>query len=76
MQWEDQHEGLTCDQFAQWKTDNDPEAQKAGLAAILAENGIRKLEKRIERVYVPLEGEVSIAICTRGCGVKKRMIFL
>ena len=42
MQWEDQHEGLTCDQFAQWKTDNDPEAQKAGLAAILKENGIRK----------------------------------
>lgn len=44
IQWEDQHEGMTCDQFSQWKADNDPEAQKAGLAAYLAVNGISKLE--------------------------------
>ena len=43
FQWEDQHEGISCDQFAQWKTANDPEAQKAGLAAILKENGIGKI---------------------------------
>ena len=44
IQWEDQHEGLTCDQFSQWKKDNDLEAQKAGLAAYLPVKEIRKLE--------------------------------
>ncbi|XP_031570397.1 E3 ubiquitin-protein ligase RNF31-like [Actinia tenebrosa] len=39
-QWEDQHEGITCEQFAAWKTANDPEAQAHGLAAHLKENGI------------------------------------
>lgn len=42
FQWEDQHEGISCDQFSQWKADNDPEAQRAGLAAVLKENGIGK----------------------------------
>ncbi|XP_062593006.1 uncharacterized protein LOC134254512 isoform X1 [Saccostrea cucullata] len=39
-QWEDQHEGLTCEQYEQWKIDNDPENQAMGLAAHLAANGI------------------------------------
>lgn len=38
--WEDQHEGLTCEQFTQWKMDNDPENQTLGLARYLENNGI------------------------------------
>ncbi|KAL5466679.1 hypothetical protein EMCRGX_G030823 [Ephydatia muelleri] len=38
--WEREHEGLTCDQFAQWKHDNDPQLQQQGLAAHLEANGI------------------------------------
>lgn len=40
MQWEEQHEGVTCEQFAQWKIDNDPNNQAVGLARHLEENGI------------------------------------
>ena len=40
LQWEDQHEGLACEQFAEWKKDNDPELQAQGLAAYLIEEGI------------------------------------
>ncbi|XP_067651043.1 E3 ubiquitin-protein ligase RNF31-like isoform X2 [Haliotis asinina] len=39
-QWEDQHEGLTCEEFTQWKFDNDPGNQAAGLAKVLEESGI------------------------------------
>ncbi|XP_060066432.1 uncharacterized protein LOC132546733 [Ylistrum balloti] len=39
-QWEDQHEGLTCEDFEQWKIDNDPENQAMGLARHLQINGI------------------------------------
>uniref|UniRef100_A0A0P4ZW10 E3 ubiquitin-protein ligase RNF31 n=1 Tax=Daphnia magna TaxID=35525 RepID=A0A0P4ZW10_9CRUS len=39
--WEKQHEGLTCEKFAEWKEANDPEYQAEGLAKHLAENGIR-----------------------------------
>ncbi|RUS89414.1 hypothetical protein EGW08_002851, partial [Elysia chlorotica] len=39
-QWEDQHEGLTCEEFSQWKVDNDPTNQSVGLAKHLDENGI------------------------------------
>nr|CAD7452493.1 unnamed protein product [Timema tahoe] len=38
--WEKQHEGITCEKFAEWKEANDPEIQAAGLAKHLAENGI------------------------------------
>ena len=31
---------MTCEQFAQWKMDNDPELQAQGLAAYLNEEGI------------------------------------
>ena len=40
LQWEAQHEGMSCEKFAQWKQDNDPDAQKQGLAAHLSANGI------------------------------------
>ena len=42
LQWEAQHEGASCEKFAQWKQDNDPDAQKQGLAAHLNANGIGK----------------------------------
>ena len=45
IQWEAAHDGLTCEQFAVWKKDNDPELQAQGLAAYLNEEGIgRKLD--------------------------------
>ena len=40
LQWEDQHEGITCEQFAAWKEASDPEFQAAGLEAHLKRNGI------------------------------------
>jgi hypothetical protein len=40
MQWEAQHVGISCEWFAQWKIDNDPEAKELGLAAYLNGNGI------------------------------------
>ena len=43
LQWEDQHEGITCEQFSAWKEANDPEFQAAGLAAHLRMNGIGKI---------------------------------
>ena len=38
--WEPQHEGITCQEFADWKRDNDPDTQEAGLEKHLAEHGI------------------------------------
>ncbi|XP_029039966.2 E3 ubiquitin-protein ligase lubel isoform X12 [Osmia bicornis bicornis] len=38
--WEKQHQGITCEQFAAWKDQNDPDNQAAGLAKHLADNGI------------------------------------
>lgn len=38
--WEDQHEGITCEQFRAWMEQNDPDFQAAGLAAHLKRNGI------------------------------------
>ncbi|XP_071632976.1 uncharacterized protein Lubel isoform X4 [Temnothorax longispinosus] len=38
--WEKQHEGLSCEKFAAWKDENDPDNQAAGLAQHLADNGI------------------------------------
>ena len=45
LQWEEQHDGLTCEDFIQWKKDNDPELQARGLAAYLQEEGIGKIIK-------------------------------
>eukprot|EP00057_Strongylocentrotus_purpuratus_P011408 XP_011665882.1 PREDICTED: uncharacterized protein LOC100892326 isoform X1 [Strongylocentrotus purpuratus] len=39
-QWMDQHEGISCEAFQQWKENNDPDLQAQGLAAHLNENGI------------------------------------
>ncbi|XP_011501181.1 PREDICTED: E3 ubiquitin-protein ligase RNF31-like [Ceratosolen solmsi marchali] len=38
--WEKQHEGISCEQFAVWKVENDPDNQAKGLAQHLADNGI------------------------------------
>ncbi|XP_053402115.1 uncharacterized protein LOC123548578 isoform X2 [Mercenaria mercenaria] len=40
IKWEDQHEGLTCEEYEQWKIDNDPEKQAKGVKLYLEENGI------------------------------------
>ncbi len=39
-QWEPAHEGNSCESFAKWLIDNDPNAQELGLAAHLQANGI------------------------------------
>uniref|UniRef100_UPI00398E3CF7 E3 ubiquitin-protein ligase RNF31-like n=1 Tax=Pristiophorus japonicus TaxID=55135 RepID=UPI00398E3CF7 len=38
--WEQQHQGISCEDFQNWKRENDPEYQAQGLAAYLKENGI------------------------------------
>ncbi|XP_040575747.1 uncharacterized protein [Lepeophtheirus salmonis] len=38
--WEPQHEKTTCEAFAAWKRDNDPESQEKGLEDHLKEYGI------------------------------------
>ncbi|XP_025266217.1 uncharacterized protein LOC105255397 isoform X3 [Camponotus floridanus] len=38
--WEKQHERISCEKFAAWKDENDPDNQAAGLAKHLADNGI------------------------------------
>ncbi|XP_063229781.1 LOW QUALITY PROTEIN: E3 ubiquitin-protein ligase lubel [Bacillus rossius redtenbacheri] len=38
--WEKQHEGISCEQFAEWKRANDPEVQAEGVTRHLAEHGI------------------------------------
>lgn len=38
--WEPQHEGISCQDFARWKEENDPDRQAAGLEQHLAEHGI------------------------------------
>ncbi|KAG8596107.1 hypothetical protein GDO81_001736 [Engystomops pustulosus] len=38
--WEEQHRALSCDDFQNWKRENDAEYQAQGLAVYLQENGI------------------------------------
>ncbi|XP_029935669.1 E3 ubiquitin-protein ligase RNF31-like [Myripristis murdjan] len=38
--WEPQHQDVSCEQFQQWKRENDPEYQRQGLAGYLRDNGI------------------------------------
>ncbi|XP_036321321.1 E3 ubiquitin-protein ligase lubel [Rhagoletis pomonella] len=38
--WEKQHEGITCEQFKEWKEANDPEVQAQGVQEHLAQHGI------------------------------------
>lgn len=40
FQWEKQHEGITCNQFTEWKELNDPDHQAEGVAKHLQLNGI------------------------------------
>lgn len=40
LQWEKQHEGLTCDQYAEWKESNDPDKQNEGVSKHLQIHGI------------------------------------
>ncbi|KAG1686326.1 E3 ubiquitin-protein ligase RNF31 [Nymphon striatum] len=39
--WEDQHEGITCEKFKEWKESNDPDHQAAGVDKHLEEHGIQ-----------------------------------
>ena len=41
MQWESTHEGLSCEDFAAWKEDNDPDNQAKGVEKHLEEHGIQ-----------------------------------
>merc|ERR1712106_512261 len=38
--WEPQHDGISCQDFARWKEENNPDTQAAGLEEHLAEHGI------------------------------------
>ncbi|KAL3282322.1 hypothetical protein HHI36_005509 [Cryptolaemus montrouzieri] len=38
--WEKQHEGISCEKFAEWKEANDPENQQSAVTKHLQENGI------------------------------------
>lgn len=38
--WEAQHEGISCQDFAKWKEENNPDNQAAGLEKHMAEHGI------------------------------------
>lgn len=38
--WEKQHEGLTCEKYAEWREANDPDIQAEGVAKHLKLNGI------------------------------------
>ncbi|XP_072271169.1 E3 ubiquitin-protein ligase RNF31 [Pyxicephalus adspersus] len=38
--WEEQHRALSCEEFQNWKRENDAEYQAQGLAVYLQENGI------------------------------------
>ena len=40
FQWEDQHKGISCNDFTKWKAEYDEGNQQKGLAAFLKENGI------------------------------------
>lgn len=40
FQWQKQHENTSCEQFAEWLKDNDPDAQAQGVQEHLAQNGI------------------------------------
>lgn len=41
FQWQEQHMDITCEKFAQWKKDNDPNTQLTGVMKYLENNGIQ-----------------------------------
>lgn len=40
FQWESQHTNITCEQFANWQRDNNPELSKEAIGNYLQKNGI------------------------------------
>lgn len=40
LQWTANHEGLTCDQYAAWIEDNDPERSVSAIQQHLRDNGL------------------------------------
>ena len=42
LQWQDQHQKLSCEKFNEWLIANDPNNQAFGLKLILKKNGIGK----------------------------------
>ena len=65
LQWEDQHDGITCQQFTQWRIDNDPELQAQGVAAYLNEEGIGKIKNPV----ILLTNNSTITECP-SCGFR------
>lgn len=43
LQWIAQHEGLSCEKFAEWIRNNDSQFQEEGLIMQLQENGIGEI---------------------------------
>ncbi|XP_061661100.1 E3 ubiquitin-protein ligase RNF31-like isoform X2 [Syngnathoides biaculeatus] len=61
--WEPQHQDLSCEQFQQWKRDNDVEYQKLGLAGYLRDNGITCPQCRFQ--YALTKGGCMHFSCTQ-----------
>lgn len=40
LQWSQNHDGLSCEQYAAWLADNDPEISVAAVQQHLRENGL------------------------------------
>lgn len=74
LQWEPQHQDVSCEQFQQWKRDNDPEYQKQGLAGYLRDNGISEClpesSSPLQHTYLDSE-TTSVVPAVRGTRVKK-----
>ncbi|KAK9728254.1 IBR domain, a half RING-finger domain [Popillia japonica] len=50
--WEKQHEGITCEKFAEWKEANDPDNQASAVAKHLAEHvQVRVLQRLRQSFY-------------------------
>ncbi|KAM8881662.1 E3 ubiquitin-protein ligase RNF31-like [Synchiropus picturatus] len=61
--WEPQHKDVSCDQFHQWKRENDPEYQRQGLAGYLRDNGITCPNCRFQ--YALAKGGCMHFVCTQ-----------
>lgn len=40
LQWQTQHTGISCEQFANWQRDNNPELSHEAIGNYLQKNGI------------------------------------
>ncbi|XP_074549175.1 E3 ubiquitin-protein ligase RNF31-like [Halichoeres trimaculatus] len=61
--WEPQHQDLSCEEFQQWKRENDPEYQRQGLAGYLRDNGITCPSCRFQ--YALTKGGCMHFTCTQ-----------